>query len=180
MPYDVYEHRHRFAIWAAARAAQRGSTGANMNRLHTALTQCGVVRFAQSRRSLNTPGPEFERLHRKWCRCIIQFTRAQDGMATFTFGRAAKLVAVYLKVMITLGSHHESRLARVAHSPIDRRLLINIARRHDVAFPRTPSGAIKGWSTLTEQEYNEVIGELRNVANGRPLWELEEYWPDGT
>jgi len=26
MPYDLAEHRHRFAVWAAARAAQRGFT----------------------------------------------------------------------------------------------------------------------------------------------------------
>ncbi len=45
-----------------------------------------------------------------------------------TFGRAAKLVAVYLKAMVVVGQIVQTTLARVAHPPIDRMLLRNLAR----------------------------------------------------
>jgi hypothetical protein len=48
MPYDLVEHRHRFSVWAAARAAQRGLKGGRIEVLRDALEQSGVVEFAKA------------------------------------------------------------------------------------------------------------------------------------
>jgi hypothetical protein len=41
--YDVFEHRHRFAVWAAARAAQRGFV--TVEKLRDALEATDIVAF---------------------------------------------------------------------------------------------------------------------------------------
>ena len=103
--YDLVEHRHRFSVWAAARAAQRGLKGGKVDVLRDALEQSGVVAFAKA-----NDGPidqrSFDEVHRAWCRSIIAYLGSRDVPATF--GRAAKLIAIYLKGMVILTGNAET------------------------------------------------------------------------
>lgn len=177
MPYDVQEHRHRFAAWAAARAAQRGLKGATVKRLGKALEDCGVDQFVRAPRCVGTSAQAFEQLHRKWCRGVVRSVRCQPRITNFLYGRAAKLVAVYVKCTIVL-EDPECSLARVAHPPIDGILLRNVARCcNDTKLPRV-NGRIKAWSTLSDSEYYELISNLHELLDGQPFWMLEKYWPN--
>lgn len=120
MPYSEYKHRHNFSVWAAARAAQRGFT--NVEMLRDALEQCGIDVF------VNTPSTEseFEGHHKQWCNSICDFLN-EKGVQNVTYGRAAKLVNVYLKSMLVL-KNLSGEPAKFIHPPIDRILLQNIAK----------------------------------------------------
>ena len=178
MPYDMNEHRHRFAAWAAGRAAQRGFKGATVEKLRDALEGCGVREFVCSPESrAGIEEPRFREFHRQWCRAVIELL-AQQGVADATFGRAAKLVAVYLKVMVVLSPAGDCDLARVLHPPIDSTVLKNVGAS-DVQSPHKRSWKNVKWTQLTEEDYYSLIGQLRgSIPSGDPFWTLEHYWSD--
>lgn len=173
-PYDHFTHRHHFAVWAAARAAQRGFT--TVGKLKAALEVCGVVEFLGQPGAGETGSEQFERLHREWCAAVIRHL-VQHGVAGVTFGRAAKLVAVYLKAMVVVGPASDSRLARVAHPPIDRILLRNLARADGIDSPYRGDWASLNWTALDERAYYGLIAQLRAcLDDAEPMWHLERYW----
>ena len=166
--YDLTEHRHRFAVWAAARAAQRGCKGASVEVLGRALRRSGVA--GRARRGVSRPitNATFDQLHQRWCNSIISFL-AQKG-TRFTYGRAAKLVAVYLKCMVILGSGPDTDLAHVSHPPIDDNLLTNIYGRKKLK-----------WTKLEREAYFGLISCLRaRLKPDDPFWKLEQLWTVAT
>jgi hypothetical protein len=173
MPYNLFEHRHRFAVWAAARAAQRGF--ASIKILRAALESTDIRRFVQKPDALDADDAAFEGHHRRWCTALMKRLQ-NDRVANVSYGRVAKLIAVYLKAMIVVGPHARSSLARVAHPPIDRILLRNLASvsansQHQAKWRAT------NWTTLNERSYYVLIGELRGLlAKHDPFWEIERYW----
>ena len=91
-----------------------------------------------------------------------------------TYGRAAKIVAIYLKCTVVLAGHHMTQFASVLHPPIDRILLTRIA----AGIPRVAKICRKSltWTRLDEDSYFELIGALREVVAGEPFWSLERHW----
>lgn len=124
MTYDINEHRHRFSVWAAARATQRGFSG--VVTLQRALESCGVVEFIATADLDDIDAEQFNSIHRQWCMAICDFLR-NSGLLNVTFGRAAKLIAMYLKSAVVLGSSSETAFGHIAHPPIDGILLRNVA-----------------------------------------------------
>lgn len=172
--YGIEEHRHRFSMWAAARAAQRGFT--DVNRLRTALESSGVREFLRTCNldAIDTVG--FDALHRAWCRAIVA-SLIHGGVEKVTFGRAAKLVAVYMKSVVVIGIGCGSRLSSVAHPPIDGILLSAASRSPSVISGYKADWARVRWTTLDEESYYRLIGQLRAVlAPGEPFWMLERFW----
>jgi hypothetical protein len=173
MPYEIDEHRHRFAVWAAARAAQRGF--ADVATLRKALEVCGIVEYLKSANFNDIDQPRFDAIHRLWCRSIVDFL-GKGGVADATFGRAAKLIAVYLKSAVVLGANSGTAFARIAHPPIDSILLGNLAAS-DGASPDKASWAATRWTKLNEARYYELIGQLRSfLGSSEPFWKLEQFW----
>jgi hypothetical protein len=115
MPYSIFEHRHRFSAWAAARAAQVRS-GVKVRDFREALEKSGLTEFLKEPASKHVTQDEFEVLHRRWCSAIIDYLGTK-GMRNIAYGRAAKLVAVYLKAMVVLGTDPDCELAQIAHPP---------------------------------------------------------------
>ena len=174
MAYDHFEHRHRFAAWAASRAAQRGLTSTEV--LCAAIEASALPEFVRSSEALNIDAVAFERQHRSWCRAILKFLKRR-GIEEATYGRAAKLVAIYLKAMVVVGPCASSELAAMAHPPIDSMLLKRIATIAAVE----PSLRLRlrsiAWTKLDEKEYYSLIAALRSVmVPSDPWWKLEEYW----
>jgi len=174
MPYDLFEHRHRFSVWAAARATQRSFT--SVDNLRDALDNCGIANFLRNPDALTTDQPAFKEQHKIWCRSIVDFLKNRD-IAKVTYGRAAKLVAVYLKSMVILGKNANTSLASVAHPPIDRILLQNLSRAPEIQSHHKKRWRTINWTELDEQSYYDLISQLHDcLKTGEPFWSLERFW----
>lgn len=174
MDYDLHEHRHRFAVWAAARAAQRGLT--NVAVLRSALEATDLRASLTSPDSLNSTASEYDQRHRRWCISILDHLR-RGGVAKAMYGRAAKLVAVYVKVMVVVGPASASSLAAVAHPPIDRLLLQALSKSPDLSATSRRRFAGVAWTQLDEDQYYQLIADLRRVVgSAEPFWILERHW----
>jgi hypothetical protein len=172
--YSHFTHRHRFATWAAARASQRG--WAKTPAIITAIEASGLSKLVAGRRAWPNTVPAFDRAHRDICRRIAKHVQRKANKKS-TFGRAAKVVAVYLKSMVVLGPEHDSAFARLAHPPIDSILLKAIAGdvRLDMRLRRMCRDC--NWTELDEDRYYELIAELRKSGLDKPsFWMLERYW----
>jgi len=175
MEYDLFEHRHRFSVWAAARAAQRKYT-ASIDNLRAALESTDLRKFISESADGTITDLVFQEHHQKWCSEIVGFLNKLEIPNTF-FGRAAKLVAVYIKSMVVVGLHSTTELAAVAHPPIDRILLQSLCRD-----PRLPTKVRQtfrktSWTTLEEQPYYDLIRLIKeHVSDCRPFWRLERHW----
>src|SRR5436305_14124969 len=108
MQYSIYEHRHNFSMWAAARASQRRLT--TVDTLRKALNSSEIVEFVRNHVTDKIDSDAFDSRHCSWCEGIVQFL-LEARVANVTFGRAAKLVAVYLKSMVVIGPFSDSDLA---------------------------------------------------------------------
>jgi hypothetical protein len=169
-PYDLTEHRHRFSVWAAARAAQRKWKGAKVERLRRAVEASGLVSYCNKNTKVEIDKLTFDALHAEWCCQIIR--HLGDNGIECTFGRAAKLVSVYLKSTVVCHDP-DSSLARICHPPIDGIMLRNLASE-----PRgKKKWKVLRWTTLSQSEYSELIEDLRRfLGPGKPFWMLEEFW----
>ncbi len=172
--YTIDLHRHNFAAWAAARAAQRSFT--SVDNLKKALEECGVREFLSSPSSRDISYDEYKKLHSQWCKSIVLHLDLA-GIENATFGRAAKLIAVYVKAMVVM-CDSDCNLSKVAYPPIDGLILKNISK--DRALPddlRKLCSKIK-WTHLDEEYYNELIQKLQKyiLKNNEPMWLLENYW----
>lgn len=174
MPYDHFEHRHRFAAWAAARAAQRGWT--STSNLVDSLDQAGIPEFLRNPNADCASQQAFEDLHKKWCSFIVSFLKDKRVKGT-SYGHAAKLVAVYLKAMVVNVPDGTSRLAHFAHPPIDKILLQNLSRCSELKSEHQPAWRKVAWTRLGSDAYYELITQLRGaLSENDPWWKLEKHW----
>lgn len=168
MAYSEHVHKHNFFVWAAARAAQRGFT--SVKNLQSALEESDIVEFAKSKQLVN----DFDSSHRKWCNSICDCLIG-NGVQKVSYGRAAKLVAVYLKGMVVI-EDLLSDLARTIHPPIDRILLQNLSDQNGVSLEHKKLFKSSNWTQLAEDEYFVLVKALREVIGDQPFWKIEEYW----
>jgi hypothetical protein len=120
--YPHFLHRHNFAIWAAARASQRRWGSAKTALIKTAVEASGLAKAVEDNASWPPDKEAFDTFHRHHCHRIMQRLEA-DGVQTVTYGRAAKIVAIYLKSMVVVGPDWDTQFARLIHPPIDNMLL---------------------------------------------------------
>ncbi len=175
--YTVVEHRHRFAMWAAARAASRGLGGATTRTLSKAITLCGVAAVA-SGPLVQWPSSagEFDVAHDTWCRAALAALGA-DGVTDATYGRVAKLVAIYLKTMVVVAGAHDTPFGRVIHPPIDELLLRALARTTRFSKTSRRLWGTTTWTKLDAAGYARLIRSLRDEGLDSPaFWKVEEYW----
>ena len=172
--YDIFRHRHNFSVWAAARATQRRFT--TVDRLRDALQGSGIVEFVRDHALSDINADTFLTHHGKWCDRIVELLKGA-GVQRVTFGRAAKLVAVYIKSMVVVGPHAQTNLARVAHPPIDRILLKNLSRLETLPRDTRKVLRVTNWTDLDRDCYYALSRLLQgSVPNLDPFWHLEEYW----
>ena len=173
--YGIVTHRHRFALWAAARAAQRGFSGGTLRNLSDALEQCGVCGLIRAPSALATRAEAFEELHRQWCTSICDSLRKR-GAQGVTYGRAAKLVAIYLKTMVIISGSEGSELARAIHPPVDNILLTRLAGAAEVQSRHKSAWRGTKWTQLDARRYYALIAQLRTALPEQPFWMCEKYW----
>lgn len=174
MSYNLPEHRHRFAVWAAARASQRGFT--TVRNLRDALEATDIRKVLSAPQALELSAAQFDALHRRWCLSICASLN-QRRIENVTYGRAAKLVGVYLKAIVIMGSGCDSPLGRNLHPPVDRILLHGLAASDRITSPHKAAWRQVNWTQLDESSYVQLIGQLRRaIPRDAPFWTIEEYW----
>lgn len=137
-------------MWAAARAAQRGFT--TVKNLRESLQATDIREIFSDPLSLQVSASQFDDLHRRWCSTICSFLR-QRAIANVTYGRAAKMVAVYLKATVIMGNACDSSLGRNLHPPIDRILLQGLAASDRISSPHKSAWRDINWTQLDEAGY---------------------------
>jgi hypothetical protein len=168
MTYTFNEHLHNYAVWAAARAVARNFT--NTANVKSAIEEAGLRRLLDNNEMFSIAS--FDQFHRETARRIIAHLKHIDNglEEKATYGRAAKIIAIYIKTAIVIRDSGMSNLARIAHPPIDRILLTNANEKHKNLGLTTDN-----WTQLSEGKYFELIKKLRTIEL-EYFWELERYW----
>ena len=178
LAYNIHTHCHRFAAWAASRAASVSpvcrftvETGKKL------LESIGLNDAA-----LTTPEalPDHETIdlvHRQWRDTMLRNAN-DEGLSTFTHGVAAKLINVYLKCRFVCGGYVEHPKVQCLHPPIDSLLLTSLAKEKQfIVQSKVFNDARKQrWSNFNSDEYEKVIHALKLALKGAPLWHAEEFW----
>jgi hypothetical protein len=174
-PYPIEEHKHRFASWAASRAASVKGCRFKVERGKAILERSVLPHLLDDPMALPAP-PEIDPAHRVWRDQIIAIARAEG--CRFTHGVAAKLINVYLKAAFVCGGHHFHPNVRALHPPIDAVLLDELLAR-DVGNleHRWRAYASRRWSNFDSATYEAAIADIRSVVpQGAPLWTIEQFW----
>lgn len=166
MSYTFADHLHNYSIWTAARAVQRGWKGAKTINIKKAIESTELKNIESNLHSLNSS--EFDNFHRLIAHKIIDSFNSMGIKASY--GRAAKIIAIYIKTSIIIRDSGISPISRLAHPPIDNILLTTL----DNTFPRLELKGIK-WTQLTEEKYFNIIFKLRTL-NLDAFWKTEEFW----
>lgn len=164
MAYTFENHLHNYACWTAARAVQRNFTNTpNIIRAieTSALMQLDSLKVNSSE--------EYDVFHRKCCNQLIDYLKTECNIEA-TYGRAAKIVAIYLKTAVIVRYSGKGKLAEVAHPPIDRILLTNLRKKFNGIVPDKTN-----WTELDEDSYFDLITKIR-ILPLKSFWKLEEYW----
>jgi len=175
--YTNEEHSHRFAVWTAARAATRGMKGGTTNNVEEAIESSRLRTLIDSPKE-HSPISDFityQRVHNQYCDGIIKHFKSIKDIpnGTCTYGRAAKIIAIYIKTRILNTEDH--RLMNFVFPPIDSILLENLAKE----YPMFKDLKKVKWTQLKSDEYNDIIARLNNewcMKNDMKMWEVEKYW----
>lgn len=114
MNYTFQDHLHNFAVWTAARASQRGFT--TTENIKSAIDACGIKEFVSENKEMTAE--KFDKFHQKIAKSIMNYLNNKSRKKT-SYGRAAKIIAVYLKTSIVIRDAGKSSLAKIIHPPID-------------------------------------------------------------
>jgi hypothetical protein len=165
MEYLFTEHIHRFSVWTAARAVQRGFT--TTKKIQKAIEDSPLPSF------LKNPISEekaFDHWHKTTAKTLI--SKFEKGTEC-SYGQAAKIIAIFLKTAWVIRHPADDPVSAVIHPPIDRILLENLCR--DAQFSNLKSIKSIAWTSFTSSEYWKVANEIRKSA-GLFNWRLEKFW----
>jgi len=107
------------------------------------------------------------------------------GVTSFTFGRAQKLVNIYLKTVLVCGGHHQHPSVALLHPPLDFESfkgLRSFLLKNRSSMSRARSAFIAAqkrnprWTKFSEDDYEAHIEAIKLIMAGRPLYLIEEYW----
>lgn len=175
MPYSIEEHKHRFAAWAAGRAANVIGCRFKVAQGKEFLEEAGLKDVSLSIENLPSPD-SFDTKHKEWRLGVIN--AAQKHKLVFSHGVAAKIINVYLKSIFVCGNDHEDQRVKAIHPPIDSLLLDDLYKKNigDKKSEWNKARKIK-WSKLNSEEYEDLIGAIKSsVPENLGLWEIEESW----
>jgi len=170
----MHQHRHRFAVWAAGRAASTKGCRFPVELGKDLLEKAGLHRLAEPKDLPEVA--DFDDRHLGWRNQMIAEACSRD-LSSFTHGVAAKLINVYLKAMFVCGGYDCDKV-NALHPPIDSLLLTELAiseqngdlKKIWVSARRTR------WSKFDGKTYEDVIRAIKRKVDGRPLWDIEQYW----
>lgn len=184
-PYSIEEHRHRFAAWAASRAASASSLC--RFKVKDGFFLLESIGFKSSFELKNLPEPkEFDEEHSKWREGLIEKAQSVEKVEikdkkrktklTLTHGVAAKLINCYLKARFVCAGFQDESKVQAIHPPIDSLLLKEFASTLKVASKKEELRKLGCWSAFDSNKYQNAIRLIRDHVDGKPLWTIEEHW----
>lgn len=165
MEYNLQKHRHRFAIWTAARAVARSWT--TTLKVSMVIQTVQLSAFADSYISL-TGQQDFDDKHVNLCEKMIEEFRLLNVEASY--GRVAKIIAVYLKTVIIIGANVDNDKIRLIHPPVDRTILKGLPVNINFDEIRKLN-----WTQLDKDTYWMMVKIIRERL-GLFDWRLEIVW----
>ncbi|MCY7310620.1 MAG: hypothetical protein LH619_07570 [Chitinophagaceae bacterium] len=161
--YSIDEHTHRFALWTAARAVQRSFT--TTENVKFAIDNSGLQNFVES--SACESETQFDEFH-KLCANKIMLAFKVKNIDEVSYGRAAKIIGIYLKTAIVIRSGGLDDRCSFIHPPVDRILLTKLSE-----FGELNGLKNKNWTQLSKDGYWEIVDIIRKSKF--PFdWTLEE------
>lgn len=160
------QYNHEFAVWTAARAAQRAFTTTKI--IKAAINESGLD---LSNKDINFNSQlEFDEWHNQVCEELIKNLNKNAPIEKVTYGRVAKIVNIYLKTAYIIPQKGKGNSVKYIHPPIDGILLKELKKN----FPEM--GIIKtSWTLFSEKDYKDVIQRIKKL-NLKYLWEIEKHW----
>ena len=173
-PYTIDDHRHRFAAWAASRAASVVGCRFTVKQGVKMLTESGLRVVLAGPDSLPTPD-RIDAEHRVWRGSVIAAGETQS--LKLSHGVAARLINVYLKAAFVCGGHADHERVCALHPPIDSLLLDGLVKNCACELKQEWKAAKKiRWSKFSSEEYETLIRHLRTAMKGKPMWMVEAHW----
>jgi hypothetical protein len=166
MAYNFDEHKHRYAVWTAARAVQRSF--AKTAEIINAINCTGLKQFSESEESITQE--IYDGKQREWCNLIIDYFSKLDKKYNCSYGRASKIIAIYLKTAVIFPNKGETKKCLKIHPPIDSIILKSLAVKVKLNDLSNLT-----WTTFNENDYWKIVEKIRN-SNLPFNWTLEEYW----
>jgi hypothetical protein len=164
MNYTFDEHRYNFAVWTAARAIQRGLNNASSANIAKLFKKMDIVgKLAET--SIKNEN-DFDTFQKKSCKAMINYAIKLN--LELSYGRASKLLALFIKTYYILPENGAGNISKFAHPPIDNILLERSKKDHSIR-------PIPKWTLMEEEEYYIVINEFRKLKL-ESFWMLEKYW----
>ena len=160
------EHTHRFAIWTAARAVQRSWT--NTSTISQVIQSTELQKLVDTYKYLSEQR-DFDHIHKNLCNTMINRFKLLNVDATY--GRAAKIIAIYLKTSVIIGADILDNEIIFIHPPIDRILLKNLPKGIKEFEPIRELN----WTQLKELDYWKMVDTIRGKL-GFFDWRLEKFW----
>jgi hypothetical protein len=176
MPYSIEDHKHRYAAWAASRAASTKTCRFNVLQGKNIIEAIGLHNMISTPDLLPSPD-QIDVRHREWRRLAIGAATDRD-LIGFSDGIAAKLINVYFKGIFVCGGHEAHPNVAALHPPIDSLLLDNLhVNNVGGQSERWEVARLLRWSKLNSDQYEAVISAIKTIMEGMPLWQVEEHWP---
>ena len=175
MSYDIKEHKHRYAAWAASRASSVKGCRFKVRKGEMIIEKIKLKDLIDCSQKLPQPSTQFDIFHRELREAAI--TESKNLDLNFTHGVAAKLINVYMKTIFICGDHSTCSVIASIHPPIDGLLLKSLYDKNIGGLKEEWRIAIsKRWSKFDSATYELVIKNIRKVQGNKPLWEIEEHW----
>ena len=174
MNYDIKEHKHRYAAWAASRASSVKGCRFKVRQGEMIIKHIKLNDLIDCLDKL-PDSSEFDDFHRESRDKAI--SRAKELGLKFTHGVAAKLINIYMKTIFICGGHSEHDKTKSIHPPIDA-LLLKALHQKNIGEPKAvwhEANKIR-WSKFNSEQYEKVIKNICEVQKGEPLWKIEEHW----
>ena len=174
MSYDIKEHKHRYAAWAASRASSVKGCRFKVRQGEMIIKHLQLNDLIDCLDDLPNAN-EFDDFHLRLRNNAI--SKSKELGLRFTHGVAAKLINIYMKTIFICGGYPEDAKTKSIHPPIDSLLLKALHQNNIGGLKKEWDEAIKiRWSKFNSNQYEEVIKNIRVVQNGKPLWKIEEHW----
>jgi len=164
---------HQFALWTAFRAVQRAFAKTEV--LKDILDGLDLEQEVDKLRRVTLDENKYDKWHSEFIQKIFNSPKSKKLNVKMTYGRAAKMIAIYIKTIQILRDP-ESNLAQFAHPPIDKKLLAALNEK----FPNSFLGISNlSWTKFDQKSYYEIIQILRKIQKEQSypyFWMIEKYW----
>lgn len=178
--YSIEKHKDMYARWCAAAAYGRGLADGGNSLAFRLIEVSGLGQVAGP----DDIGQDVDEWQMSFMK-KIDSEAVRLGIGDFSFGRAQKLVNIYLKAILVCGGHHHHPNVALLHPPLDYELFKGLRtflwkNRKSMSEARAAFLAAQKsnprWTHFSEADYVTHIDAIKLLMAGKPLYQVEEHW----